>query len=338
MRNIEITATQIDLIFEQLRHNFGGEFHCDNKERVLNINNKLTRGTIRGTKIKGGISYLEFNINFNEDIKLILKSPAKTAINFAYCSEGKMAHSFNSATNRTEIETFQTAIVSNIEHEQNILYFYRDTQSSTSIISVNTLFGDSKKFSINHQLRKRFITGKTEDILFIGSSNLKIAQQIKQVHAIKQKGLVRTLLIEGLVHLILALELEQHKRDTLSKKNLKGNLSSKEMTKVKDLSEFINNYPETSLTVTELSHKIGLTPTKLQEGFKLMHGTTVNNYIRDVRVMKSEELIKTTDLNISQILYTLGFSSRSYFSKIFKEKYNCSPSIYKEQNKLAISI
>ena len=38
-----------------------------------------------------------------------------------------------------------------------------------------------------------------------------------------------------------------------------------------------------------------------------------------------------SDLNISEIVYTIGFSSRSYFSKIFKEKYNISPNEYKSK-------
>jgi len=337
MKTINITATTIDSIFNQLKDNFGGEFHRNIKERILKIDTPLAFGTIRGIRTKGGISYLEFKMNFNEDIKLTINSPIKKSINFAYCSEGKMAHAFDTAKNRIEIEPFQTAIVSNIEHEKNTLYFYRDVKLCATIISVNTLFGDSQKFTINNQLRDRFILNRIEDVHYIGSFNLKIAEQLNRIQAIRQKGLVRALLIEGLIHVILALELEQHKRDRLSHQNSTGTLTSGEMAKVKDLSEFINNYPETSLTVTDLSHKIALTPSKLQEGFKLMHNTTVNNYIRNVRIKKSEELLKTTDLNISQILYTLGFSSRSYFSKIFKEKYNCSPSTYKAQNKLAVS-
>jgi AraC-like DNA-binding protein len=57
-----------------------------------------------------------------------------------------------------------------------------------------------------------------------------------------------------------------------------------------------------------------------------------------VRVEKGEELIKTSDMNISQIVYSVGFSSRSYFSKIFRQKYNCSPKEYKEkQQSMALS-
>ncbi|MCB0387243.1 MAG: helix-turn-helix transcriptional regulator, partial [Winogradskyella sp.] len=84
--------------------------------------------------------------------------------------------------------------------------------------------------------------------------------------------------------------------------------------------------------------QFGLSPSKLQEGFKLMHGHTVTEYIREVRIKKAEELIKNTDMNISEVVYTIGLTSRSYFSKIFKEKYNCSPKDYKfAQRSMAIS-
>jgi len=337
MRIIDIKATNFDTIFKQLKNHFGGTLKHHLKERILDIENDEALGTIRGITTKGGISYLEFHMRFTEDIQLTLAASKKATVNFAYCSEGKMTHSFRASGNRIELEAFQTAIVANIENEHNTIYFCKDEPLCATVITVNTLFGTSENYAINTQLREKFISNATKDVQYVGSYNLKIAQQLKRIQAIKQKGLVRALLVEGLVHVILALELEQHKQDLLSQKNNTGSLTSKEMKKVKDLSEFINNYPETSLTVTDLSHKIGLTSSKLQEGFKLMHNTTVNNYIRDVRIKKSEELLKTTDLNISQILYTLGFSSRSYFSKIFKEKYNCSPSTYKAQNKLAVT-
>lgn len=58
----------------------------------------------------------------------------------------------------------------------------------------------------------------------------------------------------------------------------------------------------------------------MQEGFKLLHGLTTCDYVKSVRLKKSEELISTTDLTVYEIVYSLGLSSRSYFSKIFKEK------------------
>ncbi|MFD1062183.1 helix-turn-helix domain-containing protein [Winogradskyella litorisediminis] len=335
MKTIQITAPNLEETFNQLQNIFAAEYSVDFKEHTLKFDSDLGYGTIKGMKLKGAISFIQFNVTFATDVKLVFTTPKQTLVNFAYCSEGKIEHSFNNRENRTELETFQTGILSNINEETNCLYFSRELTTTASIIGVNTASDTNDINMINEQLRQLFITDRTEDLAYVSSYNLKIAEKIKQLKAIKQEGVVRTLLVEGLVHVILALEIEQHSIDKVKRNQNTGSLTSKEMSAVKDLSEYINNFPETNLTVTELAHKIGLTPSKLQEGFKLMHSRTVNDYIRDVRVTKSEELIKTTDMNISQILYTLGFSSRSYFSKIFKEKYNCSPSQYKAQNKLA---
>lgn len=100
------------------------------------------------------------------------------------------------------------------------------------------------------------------------------------------------------------------------------------------MSEFIKNYPDQQFDLNYISRKSGLTPAKLQEGFKALFGRTVSNFIKNVRVELAERLIKTSDLSISEIVYTIGFSSRSYFSKIFKEKYNCSPKEYQDRNSL----
>lgn len=337
MQTIEITANTLSETIKQLQDVTGGSLDRDIKEQIVTLNSELASGEIRAMQLKGGISFIQFDVTFSDDVKLVFNMPEKSAVNFTYCSQGQLSHTFNTKSNCIELDTFKTGILSNIYKKQNILYFDKDVQTKATIISVNTLYGDAEHFPINDKLRTRFIENADEDIAYISTPNLKIAQRIKQLRNIKQNGVVKTLLIEGLVNIILALEIEQHKQDQKKKRHFTGSLTSKEMEDVKELSEYINNFPETSLTVTELAHKIGLTPSKLQEGFKLMHGRTVNDYIREVRVTKSEELIKTTDMNISQILYTLGFSSRSYFSKIFKQKYNCSPSEYKAQSKVVIS-
>ena len=41
-----------------------------------------------------------------------------------------------------------------------------------------------------------------------------------------------------------------------------------------------------------------------------------------------------TDLNISEVVYSIGFTSRSYFCKIFRQKYGCSPREYKKRPSL----
>jgi DNA-binding response OmpR family regulator/anti-sigma regulatory factor (Ser/Thr protein kinase) len=51
-------------------------------------------------------------------------------------------------------------------------------------------------------------------------------------------------------------------------------------------------------------------------------------FIREVRLQKSKDLLDTGTGNIASIAYEVGFSNAKYFSTCFKERYNMSPSDY----------
>lgn len=335
MKTIEIKANNLQLMFHALNNELGGTFTTNLSEVELEIDNDFGKGIIRGIELERHMVFVEFDVKFKEDIKFIFESPQRTMVNFLYCSSGKLKHSFNNNAKFNTVETFQTGIAANIETPENHISFYKDVYVNSTIISVNTSEKSSAEHPINKMVSELFIANAKEDYCYVGSYNLKIAESIKQLKVIKQDGVVRTLLIQGLVNLILAMEIEQHSLDITSSQNPTGSLTTYDLKQVKELSDYINNFPETNLNVVELAAKISISPAKVQEGFKLMHGKTLNSYIRFIRVKKSEELIKTTDLNISEIVYSLGFSSRSYFSKIFKDQYKCSPIEYKQNIKLA---
>lgn len=76
--------------------------------------------------------------------------------------------------------------------------------------------------------------------------------------------------------------------------------------------------PRRITTLNPLSRYSGISQAKqLQEEFKFLFFRTVKEYIRPARMEAARELMNTTDLNIFQIVYTIGFTSRSYFFKKF---------------------
>ncbi|UWX54441.1 helix-turn-helix transcriptional regulator [Maribacter litopenaei] len=87
-----------------------------------------------------------------------------------------------------------------------------------------------------------------------------------------------------------------------------------------------------------LSRKSGLSPKKLQLGFKLLYSKTVNEYVRQLKLEVSRDYLKNTDLTISEIVYLIGIKSRSYFSKIFSEAYGILPTEYRRHLKCGESI
>lgn len=326
-------TTSLRNIFEQFQNDIGGDLKVDsNNEHILDINNDFGDGYIKGISFNDGMCYMEFDIKFTKDLTTIVHSQEDTSICFAYCSKGQIAQSFGQNGKKTELESFQTGMLASNSSQDNLLYFDKSTNLNMMLIIVNPSKNNGAKKTLNQKLLKLFFDNmETDNFVYVGSHNLKVADKIQQLKNISIDGIARKIMIEGLVHMILALEIQQYSDDLNYAALRDSTLTSRERGVVQELSEFIGNYIERKLPISYLCKKSGLSPSKLQEGFKLMHGTTVTDYIRNVRICKAEELIKTTDLNISQVVYSIGFISRSYFSKIFKARYNCSPKEYKDK-------
>jgi AraC-like DNA-binding protein len=57
-------------------------------------------------------------------------------------------------------------------------------------------------------------------------------------------------------------------------------------------------------------------------------GLSPNNFLREYRLDKAKELLRKRSQNISQITFNSGFTSPSYFTKCFKNKYGLLPNDY----------
>ncbi|TDW48077.1 AraC family transcriptional regulator [Flavobacterium sp. 270] len=340
MKIVTINTDKTQNIFEELNKNFGGKVTYDLDEYTLEVDNNFATGSIVGASFNDNISYVQFDMTFFDDARMDILNLKSSPIYFAYCSQGNLSHSFGSKGEERKLKTFQTAIVTSKEKMDNVLFFDKNKKTKFTLIIVGTQVDPQKQLhSLNQKVKETFFDDNLpQDFFYIGSYNLKIAEKIEQLNSVTQTGIVRNLLKEGVLRIILAMEIQQHTDDLNALEKDANCLTLREMEEIKELSEFIKANPEEPFTIKSLSKKSGLSPNKLQEGFKMIHNRTVNDYITHMRVLKAEILIRTSDLNISEIVYCIGFTSRSYFSKIFKQKFNCSPKEYKfNLNPLAIT-
>lgn len=174
-----------------------------------------------------------------------------------------------------------------------------------------------------------FIAEFYNEKMRISRPNLVLCDRVAEIKN-NNKEYHDKLIALGYANIILGIALNQAiaaKNGTYSRSS---SLSDREIRSIQELIKEINERPSFDYSVDYLARKAGISIPKLQTGFKEMQKMTVANYIRDVRLQKSEELLKSSDMNVSEIVYSIGFSSRSYFSRIFKGKYNCSPSEYQK--------
>ena len=80
-------------------------------------------------------------------------------------------------------------------------------------------------------------------------------------------------------------------------------------------------------TLAEMSH---YTYSYFSAAFKEVFGVSLTKYILSIRINKATTLLATTDMNITEIAISSGFSDANYFARAFKKETGYTPSQYRE--------
>ncbi|ADQ40456.1 transcriptional regulator, AraC family [Caldicellulosiruptor acetigenus I77R1B] len=102
------------------------------------------------------------------------------------------------------------------------------------------------------------------------------------------------------------------------------------LSSIERIIEYIKNHYMEEITLDDLAKMVYLSPTYLSYLFKKQLGVTFKEYLINIRLKKSKELIETTDLPIGEISKMVGIEDQNYFSRLFKRKYGVSPMNYKK--------
>jgi YesN/AraC family two-component response regulator len=91
------------------------------------------------------------------------------------------------------------------------------------------------------------------------------------------------------------------------------------------------NLDKPEFDVERLSHTIGLSANQTYRKIKALTGQTAKEFIRNQRLKVAAQMLVQRKRNVQEIIYMVGFSSPSYFTKCFKEYFGCTPSEYIEK-------
>lgn len=335
MIEIEITADSPKDLITQIHDVTDGVLEKDWNESVLKINNDYAIGFIRFVGFDWGVNLLDFELKLHKEFIFKIKANEEyNPIRFLYPSIGYLKHRFGVQNEEKIIEQFQSLVFTNKTGGYNYISFPENQSIDINIIQITRKHFLKKRTtnvsSLNKKLHEIFIDTDHENrFANFGTLNLKMADLIQKMKKVKGKGMLRILKIEAKVYEILSLHIQQHNR-ILEGEKIPNTLDKSDLKMVRKIGNDILKRPAKEYSLEQLSYKSGLTQAKLQEGFKFLYNRTVTEYIRHIRLESARNLLKNTDLNVSQVVYSIGFSSRSYFSKIFKEKYNITPNQFKK--------
>lgn len=94
--------------------------------------------------------------------------------------------------------------------------------------------------------------------------------------------------------------------------------------------DYIYGNLHTRITLTMLADYVKLNPSYLSRLFKQTTGVTVSLYIQNKKIADARNMLKYTDLSVSDISSVLAFPTQSYFIEVFKKHEGMTPKQYRE--------
>ncbi len=290
---------------------------------------------------KDGLAMLDITANIVSPYRLTIPKFSEKLILFIFCNSGNISLKENSANG----EHFELT---------GDDYGVFSIQKSTDL-EISLHVGGTTKINMIIACPKMIVQGGTENVeegthvlenypfnsdvddqdrvecLLQDSHNFTLEQLIGRTSNEKKAGyldyLQRLSVMYGLFseHLELCVNLESlhNEKDTEISYQLRGVIEKARISIHSDLTNYT--------TVKDLADSCNINILTLQRGFKGCYGHTVNQYVQNLRMEKAKEMLVNTHLHISEIVYNLGLVNRSYFTKLFKDHYDCTPTVFRKR-------
>lgn len=144
---------------------------------------------------------------------------------------------------------------------------------------------------------------------------------LEQIHACPFSGPAARLYLEG-----KSLELVSHIIHAF-KSRTQGfkSLSPFERDQIHHAKAILEKQMENPPGLMALAAEVNLTHTRLNQGFRMVFGTTVFGMLRQIRMARAMFLLRSGRINITQAAMAVGYNNLSHFAKAFRQQFGVNP-------------
>ena len=94
--------------------------------------------------------------------------------------------------------------------------------------------------------------------------------------------------------------------------------------------DYIRKHYRDKIYLEDIAQALDLSPSYLSRLFRKETGICIQDAINEERIYRASNLLRYSDLSLTQIAHYVGFPSQSYMGKIFKQRKNMTPMAYRE--------
>lgn len=286
-------------------------------------------GLRQTTKLRSGMNLLIEDFKLKQDLVEKVEEE-NSQLEFCFCVAGGLSCQVQGVKNNLLLEQGQSNI-----------YFVPDPKgvmcyrAGQQMIFINIRIQPSV---FNHLFRDCFdripaplhgiAQGKKAIYCQPGKMTPSMQMVIHQMLNCSFSGAMKQLYLES-----KAIELLLHQLSELTRQQ-KGPVSKvfvlnkKDADRVHDVRDILLHNLQDPPSLLGLARQAGLNDYKLKVGFRQEFGTTVFDYLRQLRMEKARLLFEEGHLNVAEVSTTIGYSNPSHFTALFKKHFGVNPSSF----------
>ncbi len=93
-----------------------------------------------------------------------------------------------------------------------------------------------------------------------------------------------------------------------------------------DIHRVVEENYTSPISLDELAYLSGRSLSSFKREFQDIYGEPPARWIREKRLAKAHEMLRSSNLSVADVAYSLGFENPTHFSRIFKQQYGYAPS------------
>ena len=109
-------------------------------------------------------------------------------------------------------------------------------------------------------------------------------------------------------------------------------LKNKSLDRLKDILKYIETNYSQKISIADAAKICGFSKSHFMKYFKSNMSVSFMNYLNDYRLIMASRLLLSSSDTIVNIAAETGFENLSYFNRIFKRKYHCTPTRFRLRN------
>ncbi|MCD8190357.1 MAG: AraC family transcriptional regulator [Clostridiales bacterium] len=107
---------------------------------------------------------------------------------------------------------------------------------------------------------------------------------------------------------------------------------SRQIQVTRQVHDYMLSHLEEHLTIPDLSSRFHVSPTLLKSCFSQLYGCPLHSCLRQHRLRRGAELLRSTSLPIAEVAAQVGYGSVSQFGAAFRQEFGVSPSQYRKNS------